>query len=225
MTGPEMRDAREQRGWKQAALAEKLGVSQGYVSLLEHSHRPVPPRLAARIAATLGMPATALPVHEAGPLEHSDAAPALGILGYGGFAHLRKGRRLNPTELLLRTLRANDVDGRVVEALPWLLVRYPELRWDWLVRLVKQEDLQNRLGFLVSLAVGLAEARHDDKATAVLRSWERRLELSRLIRTDSFSRSALTRAERHWLAGNSSPEGKHWNVLSTLTAATLRDAI
>ena len=225
MTGLDVRNAREQRGWKQGALAQRLGVSQGYVSLLERNHRPVPARLAVRVAATLGMPATALPVHEAGPLEHSDAAPALGILGYGGFAHLRKGRRLNPTELLLRTLRANDVDGRVVEALPWLLVRYPELRWDWLVRFVKQEDLQNRLGFLVSLALGLAEARHDDKAATVLRSWERRLEPSRLMRTDSFSRSALTHAERHWLAGNSSSEAKHWNVLSTLSARTLRDAV
>ena len=136
-----------------------------------------------------------------------------------------RGRRLNPTELLLRTLRADNVDGRVVGALPWLLVRYPELRWDWLVRLVKQEDLQNRLGFLVSLARGLAEARHDDKATAVLLVWEQRLEPSRLLRSDSFSRSASTDAERRWLVSHRSLEAKHWNVLSTLSAETLRDAI
>ena len=116
------------------------------------------------------------------------------------------------------------VDGRVVGALPWLLVRYPELRWDWLVRLVKQEDLQNRLGFLVSLARGLAEARQDNKATAVLRAWEQRLEPSRLLRSDSFSRSALTDAEHRWLASHCSLEAKHWNVLSTLSAETLRDA-
>ena len=224
MTGPEVRNAREQRGWKQGALAQRLGVSQGYVSLLEHSHRPVPPRLAARVAATLDMPATVLPVHEAGPLEHSDAAPSLGMLGYTGFAHLRKGRRLNPTELLLRTLRADDVDGRVVEALPWLLVRYPELRWDWLVRLVKQEDLQNRLGFLVSLALSLAEARQDDRTTEVLRGWEQRLEPSRLLRSDSFSRNTMTDAERHWLASHRSPTAEHWNVLSTLTVENLSDA-
>ena len=224
MTGPEVRNAREQRGWKQGALAQRLGVSQGYVSLLEHGHRPVPPRLAARVAATLGMPATALPVHEAGPLEHADAAPSLGILGYAGFAHLRKARRLNPTELLLRTLRADDVDGRVVEALPWLLVQYPDLRWGWLVRLVKQEDLQNRLGFLVSLARGLAEVRQDDAAAAILRVWEQRLEPSRLLRSDSFSRSVMTDAERQWLGSHRSPIAEHWNVLSTLTVETLRDA-
>ena len=224
MTGPDVRNAREMRGWKQGALAQKLGVSQGYVSLLEGNHRPVPPRLAARVAATLGMPATALPVHEAGPLDHSDAAPALGILGYERFAHVRKGRRLNPTELLLRTLRADEVDGRVVEALPWLLVRYPELRWDWLVRLVKQEDLQNRLGFLVSLARGLAEARQEDGAAATLQGWEQRLEPSRLLRSDSFSRNAMTHAERQWLASHRSPIAQHWNVLSTLTVETLRDA-
>jgi transcriptional regulator with XRE-family HTH domain len=209
----------------QGTLAQKLGVSQGYVSLLERNRRPVPPRLAAKVAAVLAMPATALPVHEANSFEFDDAAPALGALGYEGFAHLRKGRRLNPTELLLRTLRADNVDGRVVRALPWLLVRYPELRWDWLVRLVKQEDLQNRLGFLLSLARGLAEAHHNDEATAVLRAWEQRLEPSRLLRSDSFSRSALTDAERRWLASHRSLEAKHWNVLSTLSADMLRDAV
>jgi hypothetical protein len=146
------------------------------------------------------------------------------MLGYVGFAHLRKGRRLNPTELLLSTLRADDVDGRVVKALPWLLLRYPDLRWDWLVRLVKQEDLQNRLGFLVSLARGLAEARQDDGTAAILRVWEQRLEPSRLLRSDSFSRSTMTAAERRWLASHRSPTAQHWNVLSTLTVEQLRDA-
>jgi transcriptional regulator with XRE-family HTH domain len=224
VTGPDVRNARKNRGLRQQALAQKLGVSQGYVSLLERNHRPVPPRLAARVAAALGMPATSLPLHEAKSLEHDDAAPALGRLGYHGFAYQRGGRRLNPTELLLRTLRAENVDGRVVAALPWLLVQYPELRWDWLVRLVKQEDLQNRLGFLVSLARGVADAHHP-KAAEVLRVWEKRLEPSRLMKSDSFSRSALTDAERRWLTSHRSREAKHWNVLSTLTAATLRNAV
>ena len=58
-------------------------------------------------------------------LKPDEASAALGALGYPGFAYLRNRRPLNPADLLLRTLRAGDVDARVVEALPWLLLKYP----------------------------------------------------------------------------------------------------
>jgi len=221
MTGAHVRAARRTRGVKQQDLARQLGVSQGYVSLLERNRRAVTPRLARKLASVLEMSATLLPVHGTKPLKVERASRVLGALGYEGFGYLR-GRRLNPAELLLGILGAEDVDGRVVEALPWLALKYPNLNWEWLVPLAKQQDLQNRLGFVVSVARGLADSRGDANAAAVLRRWERVLQNSRLQKEDTFSRRSLTAAEQKWLRVHRSPEAKRWNVLSTLSAESMR---
>ena len=221
MSGAQVRTARRAKGLNQKALAVKLGVSQGYVSLLERERRPVHRRLAGKVATALEMPATALPVTDPKPFEPEHATRSLGALGYEGFGYLRHGRRSNPTAVLLGTLRAENVDGRVVAALPWLLVEYPDLNWEWLVPRVKQADLQNRLGFVVSLARELAGLRGQSEAAAVLSKWESALERSRLQENDTFARGTLTDSERRWLRDHSSPQGKRWNVLSTLSADAL----
>lgn len=223
MNGNDVRNARNAVGLKQEDLAAKLGVSQGYVSLLERNQRAVPTHLAAKLASVLEMSPTVLPVRDAKSLK-SDQAGALGALGYEPFGYLRRGRRLNPAEVLLAVLRMDDVDARVVEALPWLVVRYADLNWDLVVRCVKQDDGQNRLGFLLTLGKGLAESVHNAKATTVLGEWARKLEKSRLQEDDSFSRRALTNAEVNWLRLHRSPEAKRWNVLSTLSVETLSHA-
>jgi transcriptional regulator with XRE-family HTH domain len=51
MTGPQLKASREQRQWNQQQLAERLGVSQAYVSLLERGRRPLPGRLVNRLAS------------------------------------------------------------------------------------------------------------------------------------------------------------------------------
>jgi transcriptional regulator with XRE-family HTH domain len=219
MTGTQVKAARKARGLTQTGLARHLGVSQGYVSLLERSRRPVPPDLSAKLATALDMPATFVPVKESGPLGAADARRLLGRLGYEGFGYLRTSRRMNPAEILLRTLRSETLDGRVVKALPWLLVEFPDLNWDWLVRQAKQEDLQNRLVFVVSLARALAHAKARPHAAAVLGKWEHQLEASRLLKTDTLT--SVTEAEARWLAVHRSPEAKHWNVLSSLGAASM----
>jgi hypothetical protein len=122
--------------------------------------------------------------------------------------------------MLVRTLRAKDMDARLVEGLPWVLVNYRDLDWDWLVREAKANDLQNRLGFLVSLARGLARRRGDSRTVQELSHWQEVLERSRLQREDAF-RESLTDAERQWLRTNRSAEAARWNVLSTLTDAAL----
>ena len=218
-----MSGARKARGLKQEALAAKLGVSQGYVSLLEGNQRTVPPRLAAKLASVLNMAPTTLPMRDAKALKGDQAAKALGALGYEPFGYLAHGRRLNPAEVLVAVLRTDDVDARVVEALPWLLVRYSDLNWEWVVRSVKQDDGQNRLGFVLSLAKGLAESLGDSKAAASLGEWEQRLEKSRLQQDDAFSRHTLTKAESNWLQAHRSPEARRWNLLSTLTVESLRN--
>src|SRR5262245_5962171 len=203
MSGAELRDARVTRKWNQADLAKRLSVSQAYVSLLESSRRPIPDRLVRKLVSMLGLPASTLPVSsESAPLRAEDAARALGALGYTGFAHLRHSRKVNPAELLVRTLRSQNVEARLVEALPWLLVNHPNLDWHWLLREAKVNDLQNRLGFVVTLARELAERRGKSDAAEVLRHWERVLENSRLAKEDAFAQDGLTDAERAWLRSN-----------------------
>ena len=103
----------------------------------------------------------------------------------------------------------------MAEALPWLVLAFPDLDWDWLVPRAKQRDLQNRLGYVVSLARGVATLQGLDVAGA-LEAREAFLDRSRLVREDVFGRSSLTEAERRWLRSNRPPEAAHWNMLSDL---------
>ena len=224
MTGAEVRAARERRGWQQGELAARLGVSQGYVSLLESGQRLVSKRLAARLVSLLSLSPSALPVSTPKPLSTQQVARALARLGYPGFAYLRNGAKVNPMEALLGALLADDVDARVVEGLPWLLLRYPDLDWDRLVAYAKQHDAQNRLGFLVALASRLAAANGDVTTAELLERREQALQRSLLHHDDAFSRSALTQVERRWLATNRSPEAKRWNLLATLNVDRLLNA-
>jgi hypothetical protein len=145
----------------------------------------------------------------------------LGTLGYPGFAHLHYNRKLNPAEVVVRALRSRNVEARVVEALPWVLVEYPEFDWQSLMPEVKQNDLQNRLGFVVTVARQLAERRGRVKTAATLSTLEHTLEGSRLQREDSFAGDALTEAERRWLRTNRSAEAVHWNLLTSVNADNL----
>jgi len=88
--------------------------------------------------------------------------------------------------------------------------------WDWLVRNAKLHDRQNRLGFTVSLAREVADAKHDDRRAEELRQWVQVLEGSRLAREDTFCHDSMTDAERDWLRQNRSPLAEHWNLLTDL---------
>jgi transcriptional regulator with XRE-family HTH domain len=221
MTGGELRTGRKQRGWTQTELAERLGVSQGYVCLLERAQRPVPAALAQKATRLLDLPATALPLGSTSTALADDAVTtALATLGYPGFAYRRRRQGLNPAEVLLRSLKTANLDARVVEALVWVALTYANLDWDWLVRQAKVEDLQNRLGFLVTLARQLAEQRDNAEAVPRLTRAEQALEYSRLQREDAF-RVSMTEAERRWLREHRSPEATRWNVLTSLNASEL----
>lgn len=221
MTGMQVRAHRKARGWTQTELAERLGVSQGYVCLLERAQRAVPATLAHKVTRLLDLPATAVPVGSASTALGDEAATtALATLGYPGFAYRRPRQTLNPAEVLLRTLKSAELDARLVEALVWVAVKFADLDWDWVVREAKVEDLQNRLGFLVTLARQLAEQKGDADAVATLTRVEQALEHSRLQREDTF-RASMTEAERRWLRQHRSPEAMHWNVLTNLSASEL----
>jgi transcriptional regulator with XRE-family HTH domain len=209
----------------QVQAAERLGLSQSYLSQLEKGQRPITPE-AARLATKLyRLSPAALPLPDATPdADEADAsrlARQLSGLGYPGFAHLR-AERINPAILVLRSLVHDDLEVRLTEALPWVLATYPDVDWPWLTDQVKLRDVQNRLGFLVGLAQELAASREKFRsALESLQQVETKLEHARLVREDTLCRESMPPAERRWLASNRSPLARHWNLLTGLTVEQL----
>src|SRR5260370_592220 len=111
----------------------------------------------------LKLRATALPLPERLPMrvDSQRLAQQLGSLGYLGFAYLRATKKRNPAEVLLTALAQENLESRLTEALPWLLLHYPDMNREWLVRQARMHNLSNRLGFVATLAKGaLARAGH-----------------------------------------------------------------
>ena len=217
MNGAWLREQRERKGWTQEQAAARLGVSQTYLSLLENGRRPVSNRLAQRLQRKFAVPPTVLPVARKGRLDDAQSlVEGLAALGYPGFTHFSPGRPVNPAQLLFDALRMHDLEPRLGEALPWVVWRYSNLDWDWLVREAKLNDLQNRLGFLVVLGKQVAELREQQATAEALAAVEQRLEPSRLAREDTLCRESMTQAERRWLRDRRSAQAKHWNLLTGL---------
>jgi hypothetical protein len=146
----------------------------------------------------------------------------LGSLGYPGFEYLASPRTVsNPAAVVLAALTARQVSARVTEALPWVLARFPDLDWAWLVGRAKLANVQNRLGYLASLANQVAEARSDATASKALRAAQAQLEDARLAREDTLGRN-VTDAERQYFRQHRADEAAHWNLLTTLRVEDLR---
>jgi transcriptional regulator with XRE-family HTH domain len=220
----DLKSARKKVALTQADAAARLGVSQPYLSHLERGLRRLTPRLARAVAKLYGLPATALPVPETLP-DRTDSerlARELAALGYPGYAHLTPRQSVNPALVVFEALSGNNVDARVTEALPWVLLRYPDLDWDWLVEKVKLRNLQNKLGFLVGVAQDLAKRREGSSTmVAQLAKALGELEQARLVAETTLGREAMPSAERKWLRKNRTLQATHWNVLSTLSADRL----
>ena len=114
--------------------------------------------------------------------------------------------------MLLSALRQKDLSSRVVEALPWLALHFPDPNREWLVERAKLHDVQNRLAYVVTLASELAAA----AMAARLRELVLGLEPSRLAREDTLCHDSMTEAERRWLRQQRSPQAEHWNLLTDL---------
>lgn len=215
MTYEQLKSARLERGWSQQEAAARLGVTQAYLSMLESGLRSPAP-LARRLMQVYGLPPTVLPVQEVRDDVTADfLAHELALLGYPGFAHLRRrGRRVNPATFLLTALAQRNLEARTAEGLPWLVLRYPDMPQNFLVREARARNLQNRLGFVVTL--GRQAAARDD-----LQPLEHTLADSKLEKEDSFCKE-LNEAERRWLREHSSEEARQWHLLSDLRPDELR---
>ena len=228
MTTSELRSGREQKGWTQKQASFRLGVSQPYLSLLENGARSIPAALARKAATMYGLSLSTLPVESSLDRltfpDENTLALELSALGYPGFAYLKPRHKRNPAEVLASALSCPDLDSRVTEALPWVLLHYPNLDWQWLLKAVKLHDLQNRLGFVTNVARRVAESLGQAETTFVLAQQEAELEPSRLMREDTLCHESLSKAERRWLRNNRPKEAQHWNLLTDLSPEHLSHA-
>ena len=148
--------------WRHAWACRK-----GYVAMLERGQRQPSDALRRRLARVLQLPATSLPTAARRATVGRRRArcrtcrPWLpGVLSPPTGSAPKESWR----PLLLDALAAEALDPRTAEALPWLLLTFPDLDWDWLLPQVKQRDLQNRLGYVVSLARNVADLQGLDVA-------------------------------------------------------------
>jgi transcriptional regulator with XRE-family HTH domain len=222
MTSSNLRNGRNQRGWNQKELARRLGVSQTLVSLWEHGERKLPTKRLHQLRELgMEMDATELPMRDNLPVG-LDYAQELSNLGYPGFSHFQSGEpSWNPAQLLVNALSEHNLDRRVAEALPWLVLRYSEMDWDWVRCEAKLLDLQNRLGFTLSLAQKLAVQKQQLDVASRLGQQEKTLVGSLLAKEDTYCYDRMTQSERKWLQTKRSPDATKWHVLSDLEPAYL----
>lgn len=220
MRGETLRRVRESRGLTQKRAGERLGVSQAYVALLERGHRRMPAKLVRKVVRLFKLNPVLLPVTDKTPssVTADELARDLGRLKYPGFAYLRGGRMKNPGEVLLAALAQPSLDSRLAEALPWLLLSFPELDHDWLLTRARVLNLTNRLGFVVDLARLVLERNNKTDSTQyrALSRLADSLRLSRLDVEDTLGQESLTDTERSWLRVNRTQEAQFWHLLSDL---------
>lgn len=174
-------------GLTQQQAARRWRISQPYLSLMERGRRPVPVRLARRLAGAEPQLAASLPprVSARNP---DDLPKLLGTLGCPGFAYLADRRAVvNPAEAVLSVLTASDVPALVTEALPWVLMTFVDLPWDWLVAHAQRANAQNRLGYLVAVARQAADRAGHSQVAGTLASVEAELEEARLAKEDTLA--------------------------------------
>jgi len=229
MSGPELKAARNRVGKTQLEVSRGIGISQGYVSLLENGSRRIPAHLAKRFVKLYGLAFTALPVvANYDPLTGGGPqtlAEELAALGYPGFSYMRSRKRKNPAEVLVAALGGDNLESRIAEALPWVLLHYPELDRDWVVNQARLHNLQNRMGFVVTLALEVAQQNGRQNAgLQALAELEAALEESRLAREDTLCQEYMSEAERNWLREVRSPAALHWNLLTDWKPEAVRHA-
>ena len=227
MKRAEFKSARLAKGWTQTQAAAHMGMTQAYLNYLENGKRRLTPDLVRRATSVYGLSPQVLPVADTfTPMQTDDQqmAELLARLGYPGFSYLRaRAQKRHPFEVLLTGLAQESLEARVAEALPWVVLKYGQSD-PWLVGNARKFNLQNRLGFVVSLARRVTEVRSDRPRSAELTELESLLDESRLVKEDAFYRPPRTDSEREWLRKNRTEDAVHWNMLTDLRPEHLQYA-
>lgn len=223
MTPALLQSARRSCGWTQKRAARQLGVTQAYLSMLECGRRVPPPALVMRLAKVYSLSPVSLPL-PAGDWQppttgDREIADELARLSYPGLSR-RGGAATNPAIVLLTALSLADLNRSLLQTLPWLFLRYPEMDTSWLLDRAKRLDLQNRLGFIVSVAREVREARGEAAAPSLV-ELEAALERSRLARFSTLCQDSMSEEEGRWLFEHRSDLAQRWNLLTDIKAEDL----
>ncbi len=228
MKGNELLEARQKKNLEQIESANRLGISQPYLSLLESGKRSIPQKLARKAVSIFQLSPTAIPQSfnlQNKNINQEILAEDLAAIGYPNFAHLgRKRRRKNPADILLSAISCKHLDSRITEALPWLVFQYSNFDWEEVCKVAKINNLQNRLGFLTTIARQIAESKNNKNCILVLKNQEVEIEKSRLFAEDFFCNSNITEVEKNWLKNNRSKEAKFWRLFTDLRIENLNYA-
>lgn len=220
MTGTALRQARTNANMSQVEAAARLGVSQTLLSLMEKGERSVTPSVAQKAVARLHATPEELPFSAQTRHDDDQLAADLGALGYPGYSYL-KGKLWNPAEVLLDALDRSDLDARLVEALPWLPLRYPNMNWDWLTTKAKVRNRQNRLGFVVALSMKAARKQGKREVAEQLSQVVEALEEARLAKADTLCQESWPASQRRFAREQRSRLAAHWNLDTRLTEDSL----
>ena len=187
---------------------------------MENGKRPVTEELKRKLVKTLDVPPTELPAnvkeYKVDTVSDDQLTSDLATLGYEGFSHWKHSRPKNPADVLLSALNADKRDARLVEALPWVLLQFPDMEWKHLLMTAKAHDLQNRLGFVTDVARRVAEFRKDKTMADRLAGWEAKLSNSKLEREGTLCNETMTNAERKWLQAKRPEAARQWHLLTDL---------
>src|SRR5689334_18998285 len=217
MQTPALKELRKNCRLTQVEAARRLGVSQAYLSLLENDGRPLRQKLLRKAVRVFKAPPTVLPPSTIldRNVEDDRLAKELATLGYPGFGYLRSGRQRNPAEVLMTALVKPELDPRVTEALPWLVLAYPHLDQKWLVTQARVLNLSNRLGFVVDLARQVAENSGEGSSAApFLDELVSEVKAGRLDVEGTLCQDSLSEKERKWLRENRSELARYWHLLT-----------
>lgn len=150
-----------------------------------------------------------------------DYAAELGALGYPKFSYIEKKGAPDAATFLSDTLSESDLDPRVAEGLPWVVLTNPKMDWEWLRNRVSQHRRQNGLGFVVELAVELANRQGDADTASILGHQLEIMELMLVAEESTFCHDSMTASEREWLRHHRSLTAAHWNILSDMKSEDL----
>lgn len=222
MEGMTLASARKLRGWTQEEAATLLCISQPFLSQIERGQRPVNEVVAQRAFEIFGEP-TILTPNENRRENEMKLADELGAMGYPGFAYLAGKPTRNPAELLFDALDRPDLDTRIAEGLPWVLLRYPDLDWKWLLSQMKLRNRQNRLGFVVALALQLVQQLPGHSAVKPkLDLIELELEKARLASPGTYCHDSWSKRQRELTDRRRSALALHWNLTTGVKLEHLR---
>jgi transcriptional regulator with XRE-family HTH domain len=200
----------------QIEAAARLGVLQALLSLMEKGKRAVTLSVVRKAVLTLKASPSILPVSLLKRRNDDQLAAEFGVLCYPGYSHLH-GTQRNPAELLLDALDRPELDARLVEALPWLPLHYPNMNWEWTTAEAKLRNRQNRLGFMTALARNLAIQLGQKQVADNLAKALRPLEEARLAKVDTLCQESWPPSQRQFAHKHRSKLPALWNLDPRLT--------